>query len=191
MQLDFPPGNFWSSFFLYLIAGGVVILGVGIISALAALAVQRAAKDLFRAFLAVSSCAFVAFTVAFVAAASRETVTGDVLPLFLSGFGVLLGLSVIKSEVPLPLAFFGAVAVSVGLAFGMHMGAYSRDFLNVAFKHIKVPTPSNHPNEFDTGEFNLDIPFDPDCELPMDSDGKPDFLEFVQNGCADTGSDQE
>jgi hypothetical protein len=99
----------------------VAIVGMGL-----AFCLTFSVRSLLPNFLASFAVAFVPIIVGFASAASREPATGEVLPVVLTGVGLLSVYSVIQARLSLVLASALAIVFSASLLGGFFLGATNR-----------------------------------------------------------------
>lgn len=107
-----------------------ILLSVSIAILIAGIYLLRAGSDrreISRLFGISAVLSFVAFIVGFVSANTRETIVGDIVPVLISGFGLLLVYTYVKQEVQTFAAGAAAVAFSISLFTGMVAGGQNRD----------------------------------------------------------------
>ncbi|WP_217701825.1 hypothetical protein [Pseudooceanicola sp. HF7] len=127
--------QFWDAFrcglpgFLGLIQ---VILAIALLAALIGFLVGLTLQPRLRSgltFLAISfAFSVIALTAGFSSANSRSSAVGDILPVLLGGAGTLAALSLVQNKVNQVLALWIAVAFSMQLLVGFHIGSLNRSW---------------------------------------------------------------
>jgi hypothetical protein len=89
--------------------------------------------------LATFSVIFSALIVGYMTGSSREAVSGDVLPVVMSGFGALATYSAIKGAIPISVACGLVILISAGLLTGTLLGAAFREYGPPNFQAVQPP----------------------------------------------------